>query len=329
MLKLGTFVVSGALIASSLLVTSCDGGGIADNSLNLKSSAMSVWSPAGYATCSKADHDRYVVAGPDGKLYPTWHPAVDTVKGCSFGHEHGRDPRGSALYQTIGEVPFGVADEALGAGDSGHPLQEEHAAQKIEWRNGVMLQQDVEGQRVDIGVRCDFLVKFHQPAPGEAATGNPSELVYHVRCDDGTEIHATTLVRPDRPATIATADGARLAFFDPRFGLVAPTKVAGTEPRSATQMLMNVCDGGIAGGDGAHSGGCEAFPTLGAGRRVYFNQTGIYNGGGPRVWYTDPFGANAATKPFPGSIRQVIAPVTNDRGFALASQVFEAGRSRQ
>ncbi|HEV8123510.1 MAG TPA: hypothetical protein VGP80_04675 [Gemmatimonadales bacterium] len=317
--------MSGALVASALLVTSCDGGGIADNSLGARSRAMSLWSPAGYATCSRADHDRYVVAGPDGKLYPTWHPAVDPVKGCSYGHEHGRDPRGSALYQAIGEVPFGVAGEALSIWDSGRALPEDHAAQKVEWQNGVMLQQEVAGQREDIGVRCDFLVKFHQAVPGDPSTGNPTELVYHVRCDDGTEIHATTLVRADQPATIATGDGARLAFFDPRFGLVTPVRVVDADPQSASQMLMDLCGQDVTGGDGAHSGGCEAFPTLRERRRVYFNQTGIYNVGGPTVWYTDPFGAHAAPKPFPGSIRQVIAPVTNDRGFALASQVFEGG----
>ena len=325
MLRLGTFVVSGALVASGLLVTSCDGGGMTDNSLGSHSRAMSLWSPAGFATCSKADHDRFAVAGPDGKLYPTWHPAVDPVKGCSYGHEHGRDPHGSALYAAIGDLPFGVAGEAQGAGDSGQALLEDHAEQKVEWQNGVMLQQIVEGRRVDIGVRCDFLVKFHQPTPGDHSSVKPSELVYHVKCDDGTEIHATTLVRPDQPATIATADGARLAFFDPRFGLVPRTPMADSPPRSATQMLTDLCDRGISGGDGAHSGTCEVFPTLGADRRVYFNQTGIYNGGGPTVWYTDAFGGHAATAPFSGSIRQVIAPVTNDRGFALASQVFEGG----
>src|SRR6185312_14613428 len=32
------------------------------------------WSPTTYDTCPKALHDSYSVVGPDGKLYPTWHP---------------------------------------------------------------------------------------------------------------------------------------------------------------------------------------------------------------------------------------------------------------
>jgi hypothetical protein len=41
----------------------------------------------------RAAHDAHTTAGPDGRLYPTWHPPVDPATGCAFGHEHGADPR--------------------------------------------------------------------------------------------------------------------------------------------------------------------------------------------------------------------------------------------
>jgi hypothetical protein len=41
--------------------------------------------------CSTVIHDQYRVAGPDGNLYPTWHPQRDS-SGCYFGHDHGSDP---------------------------------------------------------------------------------------------------------------------------------------------------------------------------------------------------------------------------------------------
>ncbi|HEY6209718.1 MAG TPA: hypothetical protein VIW28_11700 [Gemmatimonadales bacterium] len=46
------------------------------------------------------------MVGPDGKLHPTWHPPIDPATGCSFGPDHGRDPRGSALYAQVGPIPF-------------------------------------------------------------------------------------------------------------------------------------------------------------------------------------------------------------------------------
>lgn len=50
-------------------------------------------------SCSAAVHDRFVVMGPDGRTYRTWHPQVVPVDAanpsgptCRFGHEHGDDP---------------------------------------------------------------------------------------------------------------------------------------------------------------------------------------------------------------------------------------------
>jgi hypothetical protein len=55
-------------------------------------------------------------------------------------------------------------------------------------------------------------------------------------------------------------------------------------------------------------------------REFYFNNTGIWNAGGPDYWYTDPFGRNGAITPFPGSVRQYLWPVNNDQlGYPLES----------
>ena len=77
---------------------------------NGPSAAFGLWTPGPGDTCTKDIHDQYSVVGPDGKLYPTWHPPVDPATGCTFGHEHGRDPRGSNLYHQVGAIPFGYAN---------------------------------------------------------------------------------------------------------------------------------------------------------------------------------------------------------------------------
>ncbi len=41
------------------------------------------------------------------------------------------------------------------------------------------------------------------------------------------------------------------------------------------------------------------------------NSNALINAAGPEVWYTDPFGKNGRAMPFPGSIRQFVAPITN------------------
>ncbi|HEU4743166.1 MAG TPA: hypothetical protein VFS50_16335, partial [Meiothermus sp.] len=48
--------------------------------------------PQPNTTCPDWVHDQYVVQGHDGKMYRTWHPQIDPVYWCYFGHEHGSDP---------------------------------------------------------------------------------------------------------------------------------------------------------------------------------------------------------------------------------------------
>ncbi len=174
------------------------------------SKALGKWAPTRFDSCPAKLHDRYATRGPDGRLYPTWHPPVvrDPMTGrrCSFGHEHGRDPRGSDLYRWVarhlgGGIPFGAAAEALdrfAAANPGTPTRhEDHVGHKVEWQNDVRLLRRARSRgRRPIGVRCDFLTKVHQGAHSADAFANAAhELIYAVRCDDGTRLLTTTFVR--------------------------------------------------------------------------------------------------------------------------------------
>ena len=70
-------------------------------------------------------HDSYTVLGPDGKRYPTWHPPVDERYGCTFDHEHGDDPRASALFPEVGMPPFGYVNAIEGQ------RKEDHVGNKV------------------------------------------------------------------------------------------------------------------------------------------------------------------------------------------------------
>jgi hypothetical protein len=122
-----------------------------------------IWTPSRFDTCTKAQHDAYFVIGPDGKKYPTWHPPIDPVTGCSFGHEHGRDPKQSVLWQTkqiqqyfyfdanrngvmdpaeeaVAGLPFGYAaertNEYMAAKSIPTHRHEDHVGHKVEFANG-------------------------------------------------------------------------------------------------------------------------------------------------------------------------------------------------
>ncbi len=164
------------------------------------SRAFGIWTPGPDETCSKAQHDAFSVVGNDGKRYPTWHPPTDPASGCDFGHEHGRDPRGSDLYRSTGDIPFGLANEALETFDPLNPRREDHVGHKVEWENDVRM-----GARTPVAVglievTCDVLVKLHQGTHSkDAFTNNLHEMVYHIRCNDGAEAHLTFLAAIGTP----------------------------------------------------------------------------------------------------------------------------------
>jgi hypothetical protein len=70
--------------------------------------------------CPAWVHDQYVAEGPDGNMYPTWHPPTDPVQGCWFGHEHGSDPNRFPALAEVGMPVFNYTAKQSGV-DEPHP----------------------------------------------------------------------------------------------------------------------------------------------------------------------------------------------------------------
>ncbi|MFC6019233.1 cellulose binding domain-containing protein [Plantactinospora solaniradicis] len=138
--------------------------------------------------CSVEIHARYWTYGPDGKVYPTWHPNRD-ASGCNFGHEHGDDPRPSDLFGTVNWPAFGYTSEVMMSSmpESSH-RHEDHVGHKVLTVNNVNVIQGDNGtsffppQGTTIAV-CDVLLKFHQGTHSpDAFTNNIHELLFNQRC---------------------------------------------------------------------------------------------------------------------------------------------------
>jgi hypothetical protein len=67
-------------------------------------------------------------------------------------------------------------------------------------------------------------------------------------------------------------------------------------------------------------------PFNGVRRQVDMNNNTVRNADGPTDWYTDPFGRNARTTPFPGSIRQRLSSTNNDYGVGVNGPTFGGNR---
>jgi ricin-type beta-trefoil lectin protein len=131
--------------------------------------------------CSWEIHARYWTWGPDGKVYPTWHPARD-ASGCSFGHEHGDDPRTSSLFASTGWNPFGYTNELLAPSDPNKQRNEDHVGHKIAVGNKINTYLD-NNKANSPQMSCDALIKAHQGTHSpDALTNNLHELSYNVKC---------------------------------------------------------------------------------------------------------------------------------------------------
>lgn len=193
-----------------------------------RSHALGVWTPSKWDTCTQAVHDAYSVIGPDGKRYPTWHPPVDPKTGCSFGHEHGRDPSKSLIWDDVrryfaydadrnGQVsdaemagagiPFGYVNEQLDTA-GGMMRHEDHVGHKIDWANGepdiatdrfdsnptagvvVPVKTNSTPKWKDVGARCFHMAKVHQGvSTHDAFTNNLHEVMYFVKCSGPTSAY--------------------------------------------------------------------------------------------------------------------------------------------
>ncbi|MBL3701044.1 hypothetical protein [Leucobacter luti] len=179
------------------------------------------WVPSAVDTCPAELHASYQTVGPDGKIYPTWHPAqvTDPATGelCSFGHEHGADPSTSEIFDWVaafyapddlvaGEpvgLPFGYTSEELenyGHEHGGMAMRhEDNAGHKVFVANNVkMLDAHRNWLRLADGSQlvCDVLIKQHQGSwSPDATSNNAHESEFAARCTDGTEIITSILTR--------------------------------------------------------------------------------------------------------------------------------------
>ncbi len=199
------------------------------------SMAMGLWNPnPKFDVCYNADgsvnaeatagikdfHDSFNVIGPDGKLYPTWHPptAVEPKTGavCRFGHEHGRDPSTAPNWNDIkaffafngnvarSGIPFGYVSEQMDVWSQANgntlPMRhEDHVGHKIEWEVNVKVEMANPANatvKIPTGVTCTYLAKVHQgTSTHDAFENNLHEVVYFSKCSDGQDLKLVKMAK--------------------------------------------------------------------------------------------------------------------------------------
>jgi len=98
-----------------------------------------------------------------------------------------------------------LVNEMRALSDPAHPRDEDHFGHKVEWENGVKLSRLGGGSTM-----CDVLMKLHQGTHSkDAFTNNLHEMVYHIRCNDGSEAHLTFMAAIGTPGELHDAGAER------------------------------------------------------------------------------------------------------------------------
>lgn len=184
------------------------------------SHAMGQWTPvSGVDTCTQAQHDEHFVIGPDGKKYPTWHAAtrINTdLTSCTYGHEHGPDPRNFEPFFTeikrhfafdannngtldqseldASGVAFGYVAEQLDGFNTARSISafdgqrhQDHTAYKIVYGTRVR-NRIVGGVAQTYDLVCNHLVAINQnTTTADAFASNVHEAIVAIDCNAGTK----------------------------------------------------------------------------------------------------------------------------------------------
>ena len=141
------------------------------------SRSYGAWSPSQIGDCPKWLHDTHWVRGEDGKAYPTWHPPVDmnpeTGQYCTYGHEHGSDPRGSEAFAVTGMPPFGIVNEQHEPLNLGLQRNEDHFGHKVLVANNWSMYDQSGGTH-----SCDVLIKIHVGTHSPDALANTAHELH-------------------------------------------------------------------------------------------------------------------------------------------------------
>jgi len=181
---------------------------------------MGQWTPVkDVDSCTQAQHDAHFVVGPDGKKYPTWHGPTDLnddATTCTYGHEHGPDPRNfepfwaeikrhfafdadknGTLEQSeldISGLPFGYVAQQLDAYNSAQGIStasgqrhQAHTAYKVIYGTRARNRM-VSGTAQAYDLVCHHLVALNQDtASTDAFASNLHEAIVAIDCRDGTK----------------------------------------------------------------------------------------------------------------------------------------------
>jgi hypothetical protein len=300
--------------------------------------------PRAAQPCPQWVHDQFVTSGPDGRAYPSWHPAVDPSSGCFLGHEHGADPASSRA--NAAPPAFGYVGALIGDSEphEGFKVFITNAGDVTEGRN-VNADQRIVFHMGTGGVKR-YSTRFHSiVADYVARDGSGREAHIQgmadtsdshldgsvcdqprqggkdfstVGCNDAYEIWSGAtfqVIHPDDPFTDVMHTRLTMSFtpavFDP---------ITTRDPRDNNVLLFTQR---VRGNNRSVDPFSAQADFRGCVREAYYGPSYWRNAGQPTVYYTDVYGhVNPAGPDAAHPLKQVVGAVssTSNEQFKLPSE---------
>ena len=259
--------------------------------------------PTPNAPCPGWVHDRYRALGPDGLYYPTWHPQIDPVYWCSFGHEHGSKP-------AAGYVPL------YGYTASRHGMSEPHAGFKTytiadgaaRWTitqhfgTSGLGRACTRSHTVDVGYIVSGVLKANLHFMGDFGNGVTSfrQTTTNIGCPDGQDALRAKMI----------TTGTRVLLRYPNNGyepwrIDLSHLILGFQSPSLT---FDTGDAQTACADTTCNHMVRRDGQWGADHRVTIKTIAILNSVQSGMFYTDSEGSAIVNENTPGATRQYIQP---------------------
>ena len=298
--------------------------------------------PEANATCPSWLHNAYRATGPGGQEYKSWHPQIDPVYWCYFGHEHGSDPslvgykaklnytatqNSSQAEQHQGFKGFAIRDEEQGLGwyINIHATTSDIARACVQFHTVVVAVTDLSTGELlaELSYKGDFggLVANRKNKNGEIP------FISHHQCPEQKPADAGT--RPVKRIRVANESSIENNDYERWFGGI--TRELGMDFKGDFGIEIDIRNPGTSCNTFACTGD-HVNNSQGDRRTIRLKQIQIKHdpfkdADGDGVFYTNPYGTAPASEGDEGAIRQFIKPgleITSPDAFFATQDAWRA-----
>ena len=273
--------------------------------------------------CPSWLHSAYQATGPDGAQYRGWHPQIDPVYWCHFGHEHGSDPalvgyaakfnytavqNGNQAEQHPGFKGFALRDEEQGLGwyFNVHATTGDIKRVCVSHHTVVIAVTDLKSGELlaELSYKGDFggVVANRKDKRGEIPFINPT------LCPEQAVAEADT--RPVKRVRVAGEGSIENNDYERWFGGI--TKELGMDFKGAFGLELDVrnpgtsCNGFTCQGDVLNDSQGDRRTLRLKGFSLKYDPFKDADGDG--IFYTNPYGTAPAEEGGEKAVRQYIKP---------------------